>query len=714
MRATEPPITVEVAKELGLTEEEFQSITKALGRTPNYTELRIFAVMWSERCSFKNALFWLKSLPREGKALPAGACGEPAGLANIGDGWSCAVAAGTLSHSISVAPFRSGGALAGGAHRSIISFGARPLACLSALRFGNAGLDDTRRLMRGFLEGMADYNNKLGLPGMGSEAWFGDCYNDDIQASAISLGLVRTAEVLPPRAEGPGKPVFIVEPPAVPTGEEFRSKQLMESCLEAVRDGVVSGVQAIGPGGIAGCAAGMCANGKTGMHINLDKLSAPAPGTEAFEMLLSESPERLMAIGKKGEEDTLRSHFEKWGLICLEAGEVTDSGRLEFFREGERIASLEPGALLPGRGAPAYQPKFTKPEYLKKIEKYRLSHIPKPDNYIEAARKLLSSPNIVSRRRALRQPGAPEPEGFLSDAAPLRAEGCPKVLAASMGCNSAYVFADPYAGAMIAVAEAARNVACSGAEPLAIASCLHFGSPDKPEMYWQFAMAVKGIGDACKKLNTSVAASHVSFHQQAGRSPGAEPAYPTPAIGVIGVSDDISMLMTLDFKAAGHQIYMIGTPHNDLGSSVFLRHIHGIHYSPAPVFDMDEEYHVQANMKKLIQKNLAESAHGISGGGLFVALLESAMPRGLGFIAETDANFRKDAYLFGESQSRILITVAPRDEDELVNYLNSQNVSFTKIGEVAGSRAIIDEEDYGEISDWKKLYERTLAGLMEA
>ncbi|MCB9303976.1 MAG: phosphoribosylformylglycinamidine synthase subunit PurL [Lewinellaceae bacterium] len=744
MQAAEPQITVEVAKDLGLTESEFQQITKFMGRTPNYTELSIFSAVWSEYCSSKNSIHWLKTLPREGRQLLAGAGEEKVRLVDIGDGWACAFKIVSNNHPSAIEPYQGAAAGAGGTHRDIFTLGARPIAALNSLRFGNIDNMHTRRLMRGVVKGIGDYGNCFGVPTVGGEVSFNDCYNQNILVNAMSAGVVRVGETISARADGQGNPVFIVgsatgkegihtaafatagpseysneDLPSVRVGDPFQEKLLMEASLEAIQSGVVVGMQNIGAGGIACSTSEMCARSKTGMRIDLDKAPTRQDDMQAFEILISESQERMLIVGKKGEERKLLDIFEKWDLVCKEIGEVTDTGRLEFFYYNELAADVSVNLLAPGGDAPVYQREFKKPEYLNKIVKYKLSHVPKPDSYLEAARKLFSAPNIVSKRWVYEQYDSMVGINSMStnapsDAALIRLKGSRKALALAIDCNSAYVFADPYVGAMIAVAEAARNIVCSGGEPLAITSCLNFGNPYNSEAYWQFVMAIKGMGDACRRLNTPVASNNVSFYNQSTFQDKTEPIYPTPTVGMIGILEDISTQTTLDFKTPGHQIYMIGTPHNDLGSSEYLRHVHGIHYSPAPVFDLDEECHIQFNLKKLIQKNFIESAHGLSEGGLFVGLLECAMPRGLGFQAETDGNFRKDAYLFGESQSRILITVAQDTEDDLVNYLNSQNVSFTKIGEVSGTRVIIDEEDFGEIGEWKLIYEDTLSEKMEA
>jgi len=425
----------------------------------------------------------------------------------------------------------------------------------------------------------------------------------------------------------------------------------------------------------------------------------------------------MLIVGKKGQEQLLLDVFEKWDLQCAQIGEVIDGGRLEFYFEGEKVADVPAESLVLGGGAPVYKRDYTKPAYLGEIEKFSLSKVPVPINYEATARQLLTSPNLVSKRWVYEQYDSMVRTNNMStnapaDAAIVRVKNTNTALALTTDCNSAYVYADPYVGAMIAVAEAARNIVCSGGQPVAITNCLNFGNPYNPEVYWQFVHAIKGMGEACRKFDTPVTGGNVSFYNQTVNKDKTEPVYPTPTIGMLGVLDDVSLAMTLSFKSAGDQIYMVGTPSNDLGSSEYLRHVHGIIYSPAPHFDLNEEYQVQQIIAACIGKRYIDSAHDVSEGGLFLTLLESAMAGGLGFDIETDANFRKDAYLFGESQSRIVVSVKPENEDELVNHLNANNVSFTRLGEVIAHQIIIDEENFGTIASWQEHYQNFLGSMM--
>ncbi len=736
-------ITFETAKKLGLNQEEYDQIKLILGRDPNFTELSIFSVMWSEHCSYKNSILWLKTLPREGKNLLVGAGEENAGLVAIGDGLACAFKIESHNHPSAIEPYQGAATGVGGIHRDIFTMGARPIAALNSLRFGDPKLNHTKKLIRGVVSGIGDYGNCFGVPTIGGEVYFHECYNQNILVNAMSIGVVKVGETVSAIAEGTGNPVFIVgsatgkdgihgatfasadltedsaeDLPAVQVGDPFQEKLLLEATLEAIQTDAIVGMQDMGAAGISCSTSEMSAKGEAGMRIDLDKVPIRQENMQPFEMLLSESQERMLIVGKKGMEDKLLAVFDKWDLECEQIGEVTDTGRLEFFHKGLKVADVPAESLVLGGGAPVYKRNYKKPAYLKKINGFKSSSIKKPKNWKETAQTLFASPNLVSRRWIYEQYDSTVRANTMStnlftDAAIIRLKDSKKAIAATTDCNSSYVYADPYVGAMIAVAEAARNIVCSGGEPVAITNCLNFGNPYNPGVYWQFVNAIKGMGDACKRFETPVTGGNVSFYNQSVLEDHNEPVYPTPTIGMIGIIEDVSLITTMDFKDPGHQIYMIGTPHNDFGSSEYLRIIHKVAYSPAPVFDLDEEFHIQHNLKKIIKKGMIESAHDIAEGGLLMGLLESAMTGNVGFDIETDPNFRKDAYLFGESQSRIIVTVKPEIEDDLVNYLNSHNVPFSKLGEVTDGEIFVDGDEFGLINDWKNIYENKLGEIMD-
>ncbi len=744
MQSTEAQVTVKTALDLGLTEDEFQRIIEILGRTPNFTELSVYSVMWSEHCSYKNSIFWLKTLPREGGRLLVGAGEENAGLVDIGEGLACAFKIESHNHPSAIEPYQGAATGVGGIHRDIFTMGARPIAALNSLRFGNLDSSHTKHLIRGVVRGIGDYGNCFGVPTVGGEVYFNDCYNQNILVNAMSVGVVKVGETVSAIAEGIGNPVFIVgsatgkdgihgatfasadltedsaeDLPAVQVGDPFQEKLLLEATLEAIQTGAIVGMQDMGAAGITCSTSEMSEKGGCGMRIDLSKVPTRQENMKDWEILLSESQERMLIVGKKGEEDKLYEVFDKWDLECVQIGEVTGDGQLHYYYEGELVADVPAESLVLGGGAPVYEREYKKPAYIDQAAKFKSSKIPSSANYVETAKKVFSSPNIVSKRWIYEQYDSmvrtnTRTTNAPSDAAIVRVKGTKKALAVTTDCNSVYVKADPYVGTMIAVAEAARNIVCSGGEPVAITNCLNFGNPYNPEVYWQFVQAIKGMGEACRRFETPVTGGNVSFYNQSVFKDRTEPVHPTPTIGMLGILDDANKQMTLDFKAAGHQIYMIGTPQNDIASSEYLRILHGVDLSPAPHFDLDEEFHIQHNLKAIIKKEMVQSAHDVSEGGVFAALMESAMVNNLGFDIETDTNFRKDAYLFGESQSRIVVSVTENMEDELVNYLNAHNVPFTKLGEVTEQQISIDKEDFGKVQAWKQIYDNLLTTRMEA
>ncbi len=738
MQKTDPAINLEVARQLGLTEEEFGRIHDILGREPNFTELSVFAVMWSEHCSYKNSIRWLKTLPREGGRLLVGAGEENAGLVDIGDGWACAFKIESHNHPSAIEPYQGAATGVGGIHRDIFTMGARPIAALNSLRFGKIELPRTQHLMHGVVSGIGDYGNCFGVPTVGGEVYFDECYNQNILVNAMSVGIVRAGETVSASADGPGNPVLIVgsatgkdgihgatfasadltedseeDLPAVQVGDPFQEKLLLEATLEALKTGAVVGMQDMGAAGITCSTSEMSAKSETGMRIDLDKVPTRQENMHPFEILLSESQERMLIIAHKGQENKLFQIFEKWDLECAQIGEVTDTGRLEFFHHGLKVADVPSWDLVLGGGAPVYEREYKTPEYLKKVNAFRLGEIPFPKNYLEVARTLAASPNIASKRWVYEQYDSMVRTNSMgtnapSDASLIRLKDSEKALAMTVDCNSAYVYANPHVGTMIAVSEAARNIVCSGGTPLAITNCLNFGNPYNPEVYWQFVQAIKGMGEACRKFDTPVTGGNVSFYNQSVIGDRTEPVYPTPVIGMVGLLEDYRLATTIPFKQAGHAIYMIGTPQNDLGCSEYLQKVHGVRFSPAPWFNLDEEVQVQGMVSQLIRKGWVRSAHDISEGGLFISLLESAISSNLGFEIETDENFRKDAYLFGESQSRVVVTVSPEDEDVFVSFLNGQNVPFTKLGETGSDKLTVDGMDFGAVSEWKNLYEQSI------
>ncbi|MBK6904088.1 MAG: phosphoribosylformylglycinamidine synthase subunit PurL [Saprospirales bacterium] len=738
MQSTLPAVNVEVAGQLGLSPEEYDRIQETLGRTPTFTELSIFSVMWSEHCSYKNSIRWLKTLPRDGGRLLVGAGEENAGLVDIGQGLACAFKIESHNHPSAIEPYQGAATGVGGIHRDIFTMGARPIAALNSLRFGNLDSSHTRHLMDGVVRGIGDYGNCFGVPTIGGEVYFNDCYNQNILVNAMSVGIVRTGETVSACADGPGNPVFIVgsrtgkdgihgatfasadltedsaqDLPSVQVGDPFQEKLLLEASLEAIKTGAVVGMQDMGAAGISCSTSEMSAKSGTGMRIDLDKAPTRQANMLAWEIMLSESQERMLIVCKKGREAELLAVFEKWDLECAQIGEVTDTGLLEVYSHGEKVAEIPSQVLVLGGGAPVYEREYKRPAYMDLIDAFDQTTIAEPKDYHAAALKLASSPNLVSRRWVYEQYDSmvrtnSQSTNAPSDAAIVRVKGTRKSLALTVDCNSSYVYADPHKGTMIAVAEAARNIVCSGGEPVAITNCLNFGNPYNPEAFYQFVHAIKGMGEACRRFGTPVTGGNVSFYNQSVYKDRTEPVYPTPTIGMVGVLDDPAWRTTLSFKEEGDLIYLIGPATDDLHSSEYLQFVHGVKHSPAPWFDLEEEVKVQDAIAELIRKGMLRSAHDVSEGGLFICLLEKTYAGKLGFSIHTDRAFRKDAFLFGESQSRAVLSLDPGKAGELENYLKARNVPFTKLGAVGGQDIVIDGENFGEWTEWFERYDQIL------
>jgi phosphoribosylformylglycinamidine synthase II len=731
-------ITVKTAEQLRLTAEEFELIKKKLGRTPNFNELCCFSAMWSEHCSYKNSIKWLKTLPREGKKMLVKAGEENAGLMDIGDGYGVVFKIESHNHPSAIEPFQGAATGVGGIHRDIFTMGARPIASLNSLRFGNLKEAKTQHLLSGVVHGIGHYGNCFGVPTVGGEIYFENCYHTNPLVNAMSVGTLKNGTTISAIATGKGNPVFFVgsatgkdgiggasfasaditadsaeDLPAVQVGDPFQEKKLLEACLEVIKTGAIIGMQDMGAAGIICSTAEMSAKGEVGMKIDLDKVPMRQKNMKAWEILLSESQERMLMCIEKGKEKLVLDVFEKWDLPCSQIGEVTDDGKLQFFMNGELEAEVPAYELVLGGGAPQYERNFSEPKYLSKIKAFNAESIVAPKDLKKVADQLIQIPNIASKRWVYVQYDSMVGAGTTdtnapSDAAVVVAKPTNKALALTTDCNSRYVFADPYKGAMIAVAEAARNIVCSGGEPLGVTNCLNFGNPYDPEVYYQFVNAIKGMGEACIKFDTPVTGGNVSFYNQ---SPDG-PVYPTPTIGMVGVLDNVEAKMTMDFKSEDDAIYLIGTSRNDINSSEYLHKVHGVEYSPAPYFDIDEEFKLQASIKSLIRKKTIQSAHDISEGGLFVTLVESSFNRELGFEIMTDKLIRKDAFLFGEAQSRVVVSVSASKEAELEKQLQASGQAFLKLGKVAHSNISIDNEQWGNIKTWKEKYDDAIAVLL--
>ena len=539
--------TSEMAISLGLTIDEFEKINKILGRNPNYTELSIYSVMWSEHCSYKNSIKYLKTLPREGKGLLVGAGEENAGLIDIGGGLACAFKIESHNHPSAIEPYQGAATGVGGIHRDIFTMGARPIAAMNSLRFGIPNTPHMKNLVRGVVKGIGNYGNSFGVPTVGGESYFMDCYQQNILVNAMSVGIVKVGETISATAHGAGNPVFIVgsatgkdgihgatfasadltedsaeDLPSVQVGDPFQEKLLLEASLEVIQTGCVIGMQDMGAAGITCSTSEMSAKGKSGMIIHLDKVPLRQSDMVPYEILLSESQERMLVVCKKGEEAKVLEVFDKWDLECALIGEVTDEPEIEYYFQGELVAKVPAESLVLGGGAPVYDRSFKSPQYLNKIKEFNPGQISEPTDLGDIAMRLISSLNLASKKWIYQQYDSTVRLGSMntnqpSDAALVRIKGTDKALAMTVDCNSAYVYADPNVGAQIAVAEAARNIVCSGGDPLAITNCLNFGNPYDQEVYWQFTEVIKGMGTACRAFNTPVTGGNVSFRSEERR-----------------------------------------------------------------------------------------------------------------------------------------------------------------------------------------------------
>jgi phosphoribosylformylglycinamidine synthase subunit PurL len=743
--ASQPLTTVETAKKLGLLPEEFERIKEILGRTPNFTELSIFSVMWSEHCSYKNSITWLKTLPKKGSKMLVEAGEENAGLVDIGDGLACAFKIESHNHPSALEPYQGAATGVGGINRDIFTMGARPIAQLNSLRFGNPDSQKTKWLMKGVVKGIGDYGNAFGIPTVGGEVYFDECYNQNPLVNAMSVGIVEVGKTISATSEGVGNPVFIVgsstgkdgihgatfasediteasseKIPAVQVGDPFQEKLLLEATLEVIATGAVVGMQDMGAAGITCSTSEMSAKGKHGMEIHLDRVPTRQEGMLGWEILLSESQERMLIVVHKGREADVLAVFDKWDLNCVQIGTVTEGERLRYYMHGELVADVPAHDLVLGGGAPVYTREYAEPAYFQKYKKFSINSIPVPDTegLSKAAWHLIGHPNICSRQWVSDQydsmvgtvnmsTNAP------SDAAIVNIKGSDRALALTVDCNSRYIKSDPETGTAIAVAEAARNIVCSGAEPTAITNCLNFGNPYSPEVYWTFVGAIKGMGAACRKFDTPVTGGNVSFYNQSVFDNKVEPVFPTPTIGMVGLLTSKKHHMTLHFKDAGDLIYLVGQSRNDINSSEYLYSHLGVKGSPAPFLDLDEEARLHALLLDLIYNGEVASVHDVSDGGLFISLFESARAGRLGFDICTDAEFRTDAFLFGESQSRALVSVRPDMQEAFVERLTASEVEFTLLGEVTSSdEMVIDGQSFGSLKEAVKLYDGVIAGKM--
>ena len=732
------------AKTLGLNEEEFEKIKQLLGRTPNYTELSIYSVMWSEHASYKNSIRWIKTLPRKGGCLLTGAGEENAGLVDIGNGLACAFKIESHNHPSAVEPYQGAATGVGGINRDIFTMGARPVAQLNSLRFGNIENEHTKWLLRRVVKGIGDYGNAFGVPVLGGEFNFDESYNTNPLVNAMSVGIMDKNDMISAIAKGKGNPIYIVgsstgkdgihgatfasadltedsadDIPSIQVGDPFQEKLLLEASLELAKTDAIVGMQDMGAAGIICSTSEMSAKGESGMNIDLSLVPLRQNNMEAWEILLSESQERMLVCIKKGKEHIVEEIFAKWDLNCARIGEVIDEDKLIFSYKGEVVAEVPAESLVLGGGAPVYEREYVEPEFMKEYKHFDINSIPEEDvDLHDVATFLTGHPNIASKRWVYEQYDSMVRTVNMttnkpSDAGMVNVKGTNTALALTTDCNSRYVKADPEKGTAIAVAEAARNIACTGAKPVAITDCMNFGSPYNPQAYWQFVMSIKGMGEACRAFDTPVTGGNVSFYNQTTIAGKTEPVDPTPVIGMLGILSDKNNHVPLNFDRKGDVIYLIGESSDDINCSEYLYSYHRVKKSPAPKFDLDFEVKLSKLLQVLAAKKLVKSMHDVSDGGLYITLLESAMPKNLGFDITTASEFRTDAFLFGESQGRVVVSMNEDQEDDFVDFMMKEKIPFSLLGHVTKGELRIDDESFGFIKDAKDLYDNAIGKIME-
>ncbi len=730
-------ITPEVLAEHGISPDEYQEIKNILKREPTWVELGIFSVMWSEHASYKNSIKLLKTLPKDGEYMLAKAGEENAGVVDIGDGLAVSFKIESHNHPSAVEPYHGAATGVGGILRDIFTMGARPVAVLDSLRFGNPANPQVKHLIKGVVNGIADYGNCFGVPTVGGEVYFEDSYEGNPLVNAMAVGILKHGDLAKSGAQGIGNYVVYVgaktgrdgihgatfasvelsdeseeKRTAVQVGDPFMEKLLLEATLEVIQKGLVVAIQDMGAAGLT-CSSSEMA-GKTGVGIEIDVAKVPQreTGMSAYEIMLSESQERMLLIINPENIDAIRSIFHKWDLEAVVIGSVKDDGLLTVKQNGNIVAVIPAETLVLGGKAPVYTRETSYPEYLVKTRSFDVSQLPELKDYAEILRKLLQAPNIASKRTIYRQydhmvqintmvePG--------SDAAVVKVKDSSKALALSTDCNSRHCWLDPYEGAKGAVVEAARNVVCSGAKPLAITNCLNFGNPYKPEVYWTFSECIKGMSDACRALGTPVTGGNVSFYNE--NPTGA--IYPTPVIGMLGLIDDYRKVITQYFKTEGDLIFLLGKECHEVGGSEYLKTIHDLIAGFPPKVELEIEKALYEAVLALVDKSLLSSAHDCSDGGLLVCLAESCFsPDGQykGIHLNYQPKGRKDIAYFGEAHSRIVVSISQANKEAFLNLITTMDCEFHFMGVVTGQNFVLNNEINIPVVELEALWQNSLS-----
>ncbi|TVY03181.1 phosphoribosylformylglycinamidine synthase subunit PurL [Cohnella terricola] len=697
-----------IYKQFGVSEKEYELICDFMGRQPNYTEIGVFSVMWSEHCAYKNSKPLLRRFPTSGPRVLMGP-GEGAGIVDIGDNQAVVFKIESHNHPSAVEPYQGAATGVGGIIRDIFSMGARPVALLNSLRFGRLESERVRYLFEHVVSGIAGYGNCIGIPTVAGEVMFDEAYEGNPLVNAMCVGLIDHDKIQRGVAKGIGNPVFYVGPAtgrdgihgatfasedltaeseakrsAVQVGDPFMEKLVMEATLELIDSGIVLGIQDMGAAGLTCSSAEMASKAGNGMELYLDEVPQREEGMTAYEMMLSESQERMLFVCEPQHEEQAKGIFARWGLHCAKVGKVSDDGRLKLFHKGELVGDMPVKALVDD--CPVYNKPSAVPEYYLKNGSIDTNRYEQTIDLNGALKKVLGSPSLASKEWVynqydymVRTETAVRPG---SDAAVVTIRGTRKGLAMTTDCNGRYVYLDPEVGGRIAVAEAGRNIVCSGAEPLAITDNLNFGSPEKPEVFWQMEKAVDGMAEACRFLDTPVIGGNVSLYNE--NTKGA--IYPTPVVGMVGLVHDTDHITTQEFKAEGDVIFLLGETKAEIGGSEFQYAVHGVTEGRPPELDLATEKKVQQTVLGAIQQGLVASAHDLSEGGLAAALAEAGFGRGLGVNVTFETNLRLDLALFSESQSRILLSAKPELADKLAAAIEAAGVPLQRLGTVSGDR----------------------------
>jgi phosphoribosylformylglycinamidine synthase II len=734
----EPAVDLKLAEEHGLSQEEYERIKSILGRVPTFTELGIFSVMWSEHCSYKNSIAQLKTLPREGPALLTAAGEENAGAVDIGDGLAVVFKIESHNHPSAVEPYQGAATGVGGILRDIFTMGARPVAVLNSLRFGSLENPRVRYLFDGVIRGIGDYGNCFGVPDIGGEIYFEEAYTGNPLVNAMAVGIAKHSELISAVSRGEGNIALVVgsstgrdgihgatfaseelseksesRRPSVQIGDPFTEKLLLEATLEVIRRKLVVGIQDMGAAGLTCSSSEMSARGKSGMRLDIDKVPVREEMMTPYEIMLSESQERMLVVCTLENLMEVKSIYEKWGVHAVEIGRVVNGGKLIVHNNSQKVADVPAISLVLGGDAPVYTRDQQKPEYMDKLAGFDLTSVRVPDDMNKVLEKLMSSPNIASKRWVYEQYDTSVRTSTVvgpgSSAGVIRVRKTDKALAISTDCNGRYCYLNPRQGAKIAVAESALNVAVSGGTPAAITNCLNFGNPYDPEVYYQFAECVAGMGEACRTLETPVTGGNVSFYNEDPE----RAVYPTPVIGMVGIVEHIDHVTTIDFKAPGHEIYLIGVTKDEMGGSEYLKAVHGKIAGEIPAIDLGIHKKTIDLILKLIAEGLVLSAQDISDGGLAVALAECCFGRGVGATVNIESGLRTDSLLFGETQSRIIISALEGNKKRISGLAGEYGIQVSRIGKTGGDSLKINDLIDLPVQKLRDIYEGVIPAYME-